>query len=160
MMIAKSVYTNFLSTLRILKSDDLQEIATNRILVIHKAREYRRSSCWKQCHFLHPLHSTWCIWCTWASCDIFAISSMEHSSNHRIIISTSIMEGCRWRIGSNWALTWKILALLFHGEDILEISPNTSNVSRQTNSKTFCYTGFFLYPTTELMPTRTVPYND
>ena len=36
MMIAKSVYTNFLSTLRILKSDDLQEIATNRILVIHR----------------------------------------------------------------------------------------------------------------------------
>ena len=30
MMIAKSVYTNFLSTLRILKSDDLQEIAIHR----------------------------------------------------------------------------------------------------------------------------------
>src|SRR5271169_3761132 len=31
---SKSVYTNFLSALRILKSDDLQENPTNRILVL------------------------------------------------------------------------------------------------------------------------------
>jgi hypothetical protein len=42
-MITKSVYTNFLSTLRILKSDDLQEIAINRILVLIRELETQES---------------------------------------------------------------------------------------------------------------------